>query len=311
MHKKLLIIATLFTFALSLLNSFPALAQPAGDDMTVVGKLNIAEKAVYGSVQSGALLERVGRLEKDVYGREGQDAVLPRIDQVYAYVMTTSEGAPSMLIKLSAVEWMLTHSVTSEPVKGRIENLERLLAGVPSNGPMEERLNKLLKLSYPDGQFEVVSSLIAKDSLVKIKTLSTLNSKQSRVGDSVALGVADDVFIGGVLVIPKGAKGTGKVTKVSPAGNFGRDAKLEVSFDTVDGVDGTVLPTFLGDKAKEETKSMATAAGASVAGMILLGPVGIIGGVFVNGNDANIPIGTQMYVQTKNDTEIYGVRVKQ
>ena len=100
------------------------------------------------------------------------------------------------------------------------------------------------------------------------------------------------------------------MTKVEPARNFGRDAKLEISFDSLEAMDGTSVETFLGEKAKEETKSMAKAAGATVAGMIILGPIGVVGGAFVHGQDLTIPAGTQLYIQTKTDTEVYGIKAK-
>lgn len=287
----------------------PVSAQ-SSNDLTVIGKLAVVEKAIYGGAQTGPLTDRVTKVEEDVYGSTSHEALLPRVDKLYTYILETTEQAPSVLTKLNAVEWTLTHSVSNSSIKARIENLEKTMNGNPATGSLNERLIKLLNLAYTGGQVEVVSASIPKDTLVKIKTLSTLNSKQSRVGDSVALGVAEDVYIGGVLVLPKGAAGIGKVVKVSPSRNFGRDAKLELTFDNVHAIDGSTINTFMGDKAKEETKSMAMAAGASVAGMIVLGPVGIIGGAFVSGKDANIPIGSQMYIQTKADVEVYGIRVK-
>lgn len=287
----------------------PVSAQSA-NDLTVIGKLGVVEKAIYGVAQTGALTDRVTKVEEDVYGNVTHEALLPRVDKLYTYILETTEQAPSVITKLNAVEWSLTHRVSDSSIKARIENLEKTMNGNPSTGSLNERLGKLLNLAYSDGQIEVVSSVITKDSLIKIKTLSTLNSKQSRVGDSVALGVAEDVYIGGILVLPKGATGTGKVVKVTPSKNFGRDAKLEISFDNVVAMDGSLVNTFMGEKAKEETQSMAKAAGASVAGMVVLGPVGVIGGAFISGKDVNIPIGSQMYIQTKEDVEVYGIRVK-
>lgn len=287
----------------------PVSAQSA-NDLTVIGKLGVVEKAIYGVAQTGALTDRVTKVEEDVYGNTTHEALLPRVDKLYTYVFETTEQAPAVITKLNAVEWSLTHRVSDSSIKARVESLEKTMNGNPTTGSLNERLGKLLELAYSGGQIEVVSSVITKDSLIKIKTLSTLNSKQSRVGDSVALGVAEDVYIGGVLVLPKGATGTGKIVKVTPAKNFGRDAKLEISFDNVIATDGTTVNTFMGEKAKQETQSMAKAAGASVAGMVVLGPVGVIGGAFVSGKDVNIPIGSQMYIQTKEDVEVYGIRVK-
>ena len=80
--------------------------------------------------------------------------------------------------------------------------------------------------------------------------------------------MAEDVYTAGVLVIAKGAVGRGKLAKVDQAQNFGRDAKMEISFETVEALDMTQVATMLGEKAKKETESMALAAGAGVAGMI-------------------------------------------
>ena len=307
-NKKITAVITTLILLISAL-ALPVAAQSNGE-LTVIGKLAVVEKAIYGAEQTGALTERITKIEADVYGSETQDALLPRVDNLYAHVLETAEAAPSTLTKLNAVEWTLTHKVSDSSIKARVENLETIMNGSPVTGSVDLRLTKLLKLAYTDGQVEVVATTVPKDTLVKIKTLSTLNSKQSKAGDAVALAIAEDVIIDGVMVFPQGAVGTGKILKVESAKNFGRDAKLDISFDNIRAVDDSTVATWLGDKAKAETKSLAKAAGASVAGMIVLGPVGIIGGAFVNGKDANIPIGSQLYIQTKEDIEVYGIRVK-
>ena len=76
-------------------------------------------------------------------------------------------------------------------------------------------------------------------------------------------------------------------------------------------IDGTDVETMLGQESKEKMESVAMAAGASVAGMVLLGPIGIIGGAFVHGKNIDLPEGTELYIQTKNDTTLYGLTVEQ
>jgi hypothetical protein len=44
-----------------------------------------------------------------------------------------------------------------------------------------------------------------------------------------------------------------------------------------------------------------------VAGIALLGPVGIVGGAFIRGQEIDIPAGTQMFVQTKEDATVFGI----
>jgi len=307
-NKKITAVITTLILMISVF-AIPVAAQ-ADSELTVIQKLAVVEKAIYGATQTGSLTDRITKVEVDVYGSEAKEALMPRVDTLYTHVLETTEQAPSILTKLNAVEWTFTHRVSNTSIKARLENLETIMNGSPVTGAVDSRITKLLKLAYTDGQFEIAAMTVPQDTLVKIKTLSTLNSKQSKVGDTVALGIAEDVTIDGVLVFPQGASGIGKITKVEHSKNFGRDAKLEISFDNVRATDGSTVATVLGDKAKKETKSLVTAAGASVAGMIILGPVGILGGAFVNGKDADIPIGSQLYVQTKEAVEVYGIKVK-
>jgi hypothetical protein len=306
MNRK--IVAIVLSFCL--LFTVGAFAQGTSTELTALDKLTNIEKVYYGAEQTGSLVERMNRLEKDVYGNITKDALMVKVDRLYDHMKTTSAASPSFILKLNAVEWSLMHNVTTQPGKARIENLEKTLTGSPSQGAFDYRLNSLLKLAYSDSHVDVGDSLIRQDSLIKVKLVTPLSSKDNRAGDPFTYAVSEDVFDNGLLVIAKGALGQGKVKKVDQAGNFGRDAKLELSFDTVEAVDGTVMDTLLGDKAKEKTNSMATAAGASAAGMVILGPVGILGGAFVHGHDIVMPVDTELYIQAKTDAHIYGIRVK-
>lgn len=303
MFRKMISCLLLMTFMIPSL----AFAQAPVQDMTVLNKTAAVEKIFYGSEQTGSLLDRTTKLEKDVYGVESKDAIMTRIDKLYAYAKENSPAAPSFLMRLNAVEWALTHGVTTQPVKTRLENLEHVMTGAAVTGSFEDRLDKLMTLAYANGAIDINSQTITKDTLVKIKMITPLSTKTSRPDDIVEFQAVDDVYVGGQLVIAKGAQGFGKVTKVEPAKNFGRDAQLEISFDTIDAVDGSIVNVLLGDKAKAETKSLATAAGASVAGMVILGPIGVVGGAFVRGKDVTIPADAELYVQVKEDTNVYGL----
>ena len=279
----------------------------ASADMAVVDKVVVVEKFFNGAEQTGALVERIVKLEKDLWGKEGTGSLVSRTDKLYTYCLITSDDAPSFSIKMNAAEWSLTHTVTIEPIKVRIDNLERVLMGNSSTGSFDERLNQLLKLAYANGKPVVTNVTMNKDSLLKVKLVTALNTKTSRSGDAVVFQVSEDVYVDGSLIIAKGAHGTGKVAKVEEAKNFGRDAQMQIDFDKVDAIDGSTINTVLGEKAKQENKSLATAAGASVAGMVLLGPIGIVGGAFVHGKDVNIPAGAETYIQTKEQITLYGI----
>ena len=74
--KKIVAIVTLVMLSLSML-AVPAMAQNTGE-LTVIGKLSVAERSIYGASQTGSLIDRITKLEQDLYGHETRDAVLPR-----------------------------------------------------------------------------------------------------------------------------------------------------------------------------------------------------------------------------------------
>ncbi|MBP2627250.1 MAG: hypothetical protein H6Q68_1961 [Firmicutes bacterium] len=279
----------------------------ATPDMAILDKVITVERFFYGTEQTGPLVERISKLERDIWGKENAGSLVSRVDKLYSYSRLNVDNMPSFLIKMNAAEWSLTHMVTVQPVKARIENLERVFMGNTSTGTFDDRLNQLLKFAYADGKVAVGNVTVNKDNLLKIKLVTPLSTRTSRPGDAVVFQITDDIYVDGSLIIAKGAQGAGKVNKVKESKNFGRDAQMEISFDTIDAIDGSSIRTVLGDKAKEENKSMAMAAGASVAGMMILGPVGIVGGAFVHGKDVDIPVGTEIYIQIKDQTNLYGI----
>ena len=288
-----------------------ALAQQASNqEMTALDKTAVVEKYFYGSEQSGALVDRVAKMEKDVYGLESKDTLLTKVDRMYSYVTDNASGTPSFATKLNATEWTLTHAVTADSVNTRLGNLERVMVGSNSEGSFDSRLAKLAKLAYANGYPYIQSTPVTSDILIKIKMVTALDTRTARAGDEVLFQAADDVTVGDALVIPKGALGIGKVTKVEHSKNFGRDAKLEVAFNSISAVDGSKITTILGDKAKEQTRSMAKAAGATVAGIAVLGPIGVVGGAFIQGEEVKMPAGSELYIQTKTGTEVYGLQIK-
>ena len=90
-----------------------------------------------------------------------------------------------------------------------------------------------------------------------------------------------------------------KIKKVVQPGIFGKDGRVDINFMYIYGTDGTEIPVFVGELAKQQAKSYAGAAGAAIGGMIILGPIGAIGGAFVKGSSVVIPAALQPYMGGK------------
>lgn len=75
--------------------------------------------------------------------------------------------------------------------------------------------------------------ILARQTPVHLKLGRELSSATAHVGDEVPFEVSQDVIVGGVTVIAKGAPGFGAVTEAEPKKRMGKAGKLNVSVDSV------------------------------------------------------------------------------
>lgn len=114
---------------------------------------------------------------------------------------------------------------------------------------------------------------------VPMKTLTEVSSKRNRQGDRFDLVVSEDVIVGGHVVIPRGSRGVGEVTRLVPKGAFGKSGKLEVRLLYVAVGNSRVrLDGRAADRGKSGT-------GATVATAVLAG----LFSAFVTGTSAVLP----------------------
>jgi hypothetical protein len=121
-------------------------------------------------------------------------------------------------------------------------------------------------------------------TVVPMRTLETLNSKTVRQGQRFALNVSADVVVDGLVVIPRGARGTGEIARVVSRGMFGKPGKLEVRMLFVEAGGARIR---LDGRAAERGKAKT---GVVVAGAVLIG----VSAGFVKGKSAEIPAGTEV-----------------
>lgn len=305
MKKQLL--SLMLTVLLCFTSVVPAFA--AESAIPLNEKIAAMEKLLYGTEQSGSLIQRVDSVEDDVYGAVTTDSVVDRVDNMYDYLAgLPDDGEASFATRLNVVEWRVSESMSGSPAKTRIETAEKLLYGQAQTGALSTRVDELLKLaSYEDAKVPVQEVTLPKDSVIKIAFTSELSTKTNKIGDVVNFKAADNLYVNDVLVLPKGANGIGKVKKVVQPGIFGKDGRIDITFTHIYGVDGRKIPVAIGELAKQKAESIAGAAGASIGSMIILGPVGIVGGAFVKGNSVTIPVGSETFVQVTEDVTMQGV----
>jgi hypothetical protein len=294
---------------ISLLCLAPVFAE---EPATLSDRIDRVDEVIYGSAQSGSLISRVDNADNLIYGNGNSSAsgLDNRITNLYTDVVKSDNDAqPSIATRVNAMEYYLTDEIKSDSLKTRIGDLETKVYGAEKKGAIDQRLANLEKSVYGDQHYEMKTVELPADTVFKISLNDDVSSKTNQVGDPVTFTVQEDVSVGNVLVLPKGAQGSGVVTKVSRPKSFGRSGALDVSFDQVFSVDDEVIPTVLGPEAKEKLKMEAAAVGASTIGALALGPIGLVGGFFVKGKDVSLPAGSTLYIETQEAVTTKGLEL--
>jgi len=276
---------------------------------TILEKAEKVETTVYGNVQAGALTDRINSLDETLYGRkDGSGTVQSQTDTLFRDVYGNDGSDLSLLAAVNLMQWKYAGQVTHESLLDRVYSMEQSVMGKAGTGSLDSRITALRKTLLNNEKFTSAAVTIPADTVVKLQNLENLNSKTNKKNDVVHFAVSEDVVVGDVVAIPKGMQLDGTVADVRKAGRFGRDGKMVLAYGPVNAVDGTPVVLTVGDKAKEEYKRTAGAVGASAAGAIILGPIGLAGGLFVNGNNVDLPAGTAMYAETKENTDVIGFK---
>lgn len=271
-------------------------------------RLAALEKDTYGVEQAGAVIRRINRLEADYNGKHNAGSMTARVDALYHEIYVNGME-PSKMALLNAIQWNISRQVSTEPVQQRISNLEMEIEGKTAEGTFSDRIAALGNASFGENVLPMVKVQLPPNTLMKIALSEPVSTKHLKVGDKVSYHVAEDIVVDDVLLFVKGAEGEGTVTKLTPAKNFGRNAELTIEFEKTKSIDGTFVDTFVGEEAQKEMTHLAMAAGASIAGMVILGPVGIIAGAFIKGKNIELPEGTEVIIQTRNEETLYGVQM--
>lgn len=273
---------------------------------TVMEKTNAMETAVYGSAQEGAIVDRVNQLDDTVYGAQKGGTVSDKVDQLYASVVGEGNSI-SVRQELDVLEYTFQKEVTPGSMLDRLSRLERNVNGRVNTGSIESRISTLkTKINGSDVKLTNQIGTIAADHVFKVRLTDPVSTKTNQLGDSLGFVVAEDIMDGDVLLVPNGTPGTATITSLKKARSFGRNGNIDMAFN-IPVMDGSEFTAVQGDEAKERTKGEIKAAGASVAGAVLLGPVGLVGGLFVKGKSVELPAGTEIYVQPQDVVTVQGI----
>jgi len=109
-------------------------------------------------------------------------------------------------------------------------------------------------------------------TLVQLRTNEPLESKHAKQGNPVQFTVINDVAVGGVLAIPRGATVHGVVTEVKHAGDLGGSAELALSLTSLDlgGQSYPLTSDLFKVKSPSKTgQTVGSAVGGGIIGTII------------------------------------------
>jgi hypothetical protein len=265
------------------------------------------EKETMGYNLEQGLLDRINNLELLIIGRIRDDSISQRLSYLDQVLYQNQPHAISVLYKIQALEWVLYKQCFQGALIERLERIEKLLFDVTYDGSLNVRLEKLIDQVFPNGIIKGRWITVPKDLIVKVKTINEISSTNNHSGDLFDFVVVETIKKEGQVIFPKGVSGTGVLQRVKRPNNLGIDARLILDFKQIRALDGTNVALSYGLKSKDLNRSGKLAFGASVAGMMFLGPEGILFGLIIKGKEKTIPAGTEFYIQVKEPVRIYSL----
>lgn len=140
--------------------------------------------------------------------------------------------------------------------------------------------------------------IIPANTAVSIKLAEPVNSAVVHPGEKFAITLAEDIEVGGVVLVHKGGAGYGQVVDSAPAGIAGRAGKLVLAAREVT-VDGLRVPLHgfkLSGVGRDNSKAAIGASMAPYAGPILA--------LIISGGNVNYPAGLTATAKTSIDLPV-------
>ncbi len=302
--RKLLISLLIVSFFNVILANVEAIS-PLNDPIQTLNKL---ETEVTGKVVTNVIIERLNNLEQLLCGRNYEDSIAARLMRLQNILYTNRPHDISLIYKMQAVEWVLFHEGDSGSLVSRVEKSEVLLFGKVYGGSLNKRLEGLINQVFPEGVVKGQWVDIPEGTLIKISLKNKLSSKEDEVGKSFDFEIAETVINNSFVLFMKGISGTGLIQQLKKPAIFGKDAQIVLDFNQIRTFDGTEVELTYGTKASQGNRSFKWAVGASAAGMLALGPGGILTGILIKGRHVEIPEGSELYLQVKSPVRIYTIK---
>lgn len=130
---------------------------------------------------------------------------------------------------------------------------------------------------------------------VALVTVNSVSSKNVVSGSVIDFKVVSDVISQGKVVIPAGTIAKGQVSNVSKASALGKGGELSVNLNTVNAIDGTLVPL---------SGATVSASGKDKVGLAVVCGLCTLVGFLIHGQQAEVPAGAQVQAVVMSNTGI-------
>lgn len=136
--------------------------------------------------------------------------------------------------------------------------------------------------------------VVKKGTDIELKLAQNIDSRLLKEGDTVMFKIAQDFYVKGKMIFKTGMPVAAVVEDIQKKGRYGKNGQVRFGFEPVKTISGDFLSlqerhggnSWKGSKTDK-------AAIATGAGALILGPIGLLGGMFVEGKPLVLKAGTQ------------------
>ena len=144
---------------------------------------------------------------------------------------------------------------------------------------------------------------IPAGTLITLKLLEGVSTKECSEGDPVNLSILYDVKSEGKKIIPAGTRASGKIVKCVKAKGIGKPGTISIDVSNL-VINGSVV-TLSTIPVKSEGKDNSMIAYAVGGALCLLTVIGAVAVFFIKGGEGEIDAGKMIEGRVSSDTEIY------
>jgi hypothetical protein len=284
----------------------------ADDGLDSQGARRLAkiERYLYGSPREGMVPDRLTRIEQDLLGRKTGHKQERRVASIFELLFQGTSRSPSLDMKVNVLEWKIFQKTQEGALPQRLAALDAAVTGQAASEPLAFRVEQLTHILLDRGVVSLHRVKIPAGTAIRLKLQRSLSSRSAKEGEDVPFAISEDLILdGNLLVLGKGGLVTGVLDKVKRGGRFGRTGHLRLSINEIEAIDSTGLPvriTGFGD-GELDKKKIGMAIGASAVGYLAMGPVGLVGGAFIRGQDVEVDQGSVVIVTTTRDVSVSAI----